>query len=111
MNPESRNTVLLEKMLDRVEAFALYHFLDSRGLPVALREPPLRTALGEIPFLEISMELVLEDPARMDEARGLIQQYRNGPAPVRGAIWTCDNCGETHQPEFGQCWKCGDPQP
>lgn len=103
--------ILLEKLLDRVEAFALVHYLDAHGMPVTLSEPHLGAALGEIPFLETSAELYLHDPAHLKEARALIRRYREGPAAVRGPIWRCEGCGETHEPEFGDCWNCGATRP
>ena len=99
--------VLLERMLDRVEAFALVHYLDAHGIPVSLAEPPLRGAMGEIPFLETAAELLLHDPTRWEEAREMIRRFREEPRAVRGAVWTCAACGEVHEPEFGSCWKCG----
>jgi hypothetical protein len=99
--------ILLDRLTSPVDAFALYHYLAAHGLPVRLWERPLRTALGEIPFLEAAAELYLEDAARLDEARRLMRRYRRGPEGVRGALWTCPQCGETHEPEFGACWQCG----
>ena len=111
MQPSAPSRILLEKLLDRVQAFALVHYLDAHGIAVTLAEPPLRAALGEIPFLETAAELFLDDPDQWDEAQALIRRYREGPEPVRGAIWLCPGCGETHEPEFGSCWNCGAAQP
>ena len=103
--------LLLERISNPVDAFALYHYLSAHGLPVRLWERPLRSALGEIPFLEAATELYLEDRERAGEARDLIQRYRRGSDGVRGAVWICPACGETHEPEFGACWNCGRAQP
>jgi hypothetical protein len=103
--------ILLEKLLDKVEAFALLHYLDAHGVPVSLSEPPLRSAMGEIPFLETATELYLHDPACLAEARELIERFRRGPQGVRGSIWKCPGCGESHEPEFGTCWNCGANRP
>ena len=111
MEESPTDRILLEKLLDRVEAFALVHYLDAHGIPVTLSEPPLRAALGEIPFLETSAELFLLDHSHLEEARALIRRYREGPAAVRGSIWRCEGCGETHEPEFGDCWNCGALRP
>lgn len=111
MEDSPTGRILLEKLLDRVEAFALVHYLDAHGIPVALSEPHLRAALGDIPFLETSTELFLLDPSHLEEARALIRNYRKGPAPVRGSIWRCEGCGESHEPEFGACWHCGNLRP
>jgi hypothetical protein len=99
--------VLLERFTNAVQAFSLVHFLSAQGLPVTLRDRPLRLALGEIPFLEAASELYLEDPARLDEARTLIERFRSGYLGVRGTAWTCPSCGEAHEPQFAACWRCG----
>ena len=103
--------ILLEKLLNRLEAFALVHYLDAHGISVTLAESPLRSAMGEIPFLETAAELFLDDPDQWNEAQALIRDYRAGPAPVRGPIWNCPACGESHEPEFGGCWQCGAARP
>lgn len=111
MDSSARSRILLEKLLNRVEAFALVHYLDAHGVSATLAEPPLRAALGEIPFLETATELFLNDPDQWEQARALIERYRNGPTGVRGSIWKCPGCGETHEPEFGACWNCNAPRP
>ena len=111
MQQSAPKGILLEKLLSRLEAFALVHYLDAHGISVTLAEPPLRAALGEIPFLETASELFLNDPDQWEEARALISKYRSGPAAVRGSIWICSACGESHEPEFGNCWNCGSPRP
>jgi hypothetical protein len=111
MVPEGKSPrFALEKLIDPVQAFALYHFLDAHGLAVSLQEPPLRSALGEIPYLEAPITLFLHDARQMRQARELIRLYRQEPPPVRGLIWRC-SCGEEHEPEFGSCWNCGAPKP
>ncbi len=111
MKPAAASRLLLEKLIDKVEAFALVHYLDAHGIPVSLSEPPLRGALGEIPFLETATELYLHDSSRLEEARALIERFRREPRGVRGTVWACPGCGEVHEPEFGRCWNCGATRP
>jgi len=103
--------IVLERCFHPVEAFALYHYLDAQGMPVALVDRPLRSALGEIPFVEVATLLYLEDPSLLREARAMIAHYRSGLPGVRGAAWVCPECGETHEPMFGACWNCGTARP
>ena len=107
MPPPGPNAILLEKLHHPVEAFALSHFLDARGIPVLLQETPLRGVLGEIPFLETGAKLYLLDPTREKEARQAILLFRQGPQSIRGSLWKCKGCGEHHEPEFAACWNCG----
>jgi hypothetical protein len=103
--------IVLERILNPVDAFALYHYLDAQGVPVSMQDRPLRAAIGEIPFLEVTTALYLDDPTRLGEARELIQHYRSGLPGVRGATWVCPGCGEVHEPMFGACWNCGTTRP
>ena len=108
--PQPRR-IVLERCLHPLDAFALYHYLDAQGLPVSLQERPLRSAIGEIPFLEVTTLLLLEDPARLGEAQTMIAHYRSGLPGVRGSAWLCPRCGESHEPMFGACWNCGTSRP
>lgn len=111
MNRVEPHRIVLERCLNSMDAFALYHYLDAQGLPVSVQEAPLRSAMGEIPFVEITTALYLHDPSRLAEAQALIAHYRDGLPGVRGAAWTCPECGETHEPMFGACWNCGSTRP
>ena len=99
--------ILLEKLLNAVDAFALFHYLDAQGLSVSLEERATRSAVGEIPFLETATELYLHDRTQLEEARRQIRLFREGLPGVRGPVWTCAECGESHEPQFGACWHCG----
>jgi hypothetical protein len=107
MQHHEPHRIVLEQCLNPVDAFALYHYLDAQGVPVSMQDRPLRTALGEIPFLEVTTALYLEDPSRLGEAQALIRHYRSGLPGVRGTAWVCPSCGESHEPMFGACWNCG----
>ena len=107
MPPAPPNAILLETLTDRVQAFALYHFLDARGFLVHLEETPLQGVLGEIPFLETGARLYLLEPTHEPQARAAIADYYARPAGIRGTLWECPGCGETHEPEFSSCWQCG----
>ena len=105
------NRIVLERFLNRMDAYALYHFLDANGLPVSIMDPPLTSAMGEIPFVEITTSLFLDDSSQLDEAQALIAHYRSGLPGIRGVAWTCPGCGETHEPMFGACWNCETERP
>lgn len=106
-----KRRLILERYINRMEAYSLYHFLDSRGVPVSISDRPLESAMGEIPFVEITTSIFLEDPERLEEARELIDHYRSGLPGIRGVAWVCPGCGENHEPMFGSCWNCGEDRP
>jgi hypothetical protein len=111
MEQSEPRRIILERFLNRMDAYSIYHFLDAQGLPVAIADRPLGSALGEIPFVEITTALYLEDPSRLAEAQRLIAHYRSGLPGVRGLAWICPGCGESHEPMFGACWNCGTTRP
>ncbi len=78
--------------------------LRAAGIECEVRNTALSGALGEIPFLECAPQIWIRNA--LDEARAkvLIEQLRR---PVEGEHWTCTVCGETLEPQFSQCWKCG----
>ena len=78
MATEFFQRLVLERFLNRMEAYAYYHYLDANGIAVSISDPPLTAAMGEIPFVEITTLLYLENPAQLDEARSLIHHYRSG---------------------------------
>jgi hypothetical protein len=47
-----------------------------------------------------------------DRARPLVEKYRRGepleprPAPT----WRCPACAEVIEPQFTECWNCGQPR-
>lgn len=103
--------IVLERFLNAMEAYGVFHYLDAHGLPVSIRDRPLRSAMGEIPFVEITTEVYLDDSSRLEEARALIERFRAAPQGIRGVAWVCPKCGEVHEPEFGSCWNCGTQRP
>ena len=111
MIPKASQRIVLDRFLNHMEAYALFHYLDANGFPVTIGERPLGLAMGEIPFLEITTTLYLDDPARLEEARALMAHYRSGLPGVRGTAWRCLKCGESHEPMFGECWNCGTVRP
>ena len=48
-----------------------------------------------------------EDFAKASEIR---DRFRAPESPGSGA-WTCPTCGETLDPQFSSCWKCGAARP
>jgi len=89
-----------------VEIAHLRSLLLSAGIPCFVRNERLAGALGEIPFLECWPELWVREPGQALRARGLIEEALQ-PAPP-AEPWICAGCGEGIEPQFAQCWRCGD---
>jgi len=97
------------KLLMRCEhAIAAAHYagaLRAAGIDCEVRNTVLAGALGEIPFLECAPQIWLRSALDEARARELIEQLRQ---PVAGERWTCRQCGEVLEPQFAQCWNCGE---
>jgi uncharacterized OB-fold protein len=44
------------------------------------------------------------NPEQEAQAQALLDQARHPPT---GPAWRCKHCGELHEPQFAQCWRCG----
>lgn len=86
------------------EAQLLKDQLSNAGFEVILQGEYLGGAVGEIPA-NTYPSLWLVDEAQYDEAKLLIEAYEQG-ADNQG-VWICEKCGEKHQGQFSQCWRCG----
>ena len=88
---------------DRVAVHHARNLLEAEGVRSAVRNEMLASAMGELPPAECQAELwVLQD----SDAERAEQILRQGRMPATGPAWHC-RCGETLEPQFTQCWRCG----
>ncbi|MDP8983853.1 MAG: DUF2007 domain-containing protein [Pseudomonadota bacterium] len=73
------------------------------GIQSELRNQYLAGALGDLPMMETWPQLYVDDT---DERFALSVLARAASTPA-GAPWSCPGCGETLEPQFTQCWRCG----
>ena len=93
---------------ERTLAGLLKDRLEQEGIACLLRNEELFAAMGEIPFLELRPELWIIDDEVLPRARLLLEGWlhpSDTPPP-----WTCPECGEKLEGQFGACWKCGHQQ-
>jgi len=77
--------------------------LITAGVRCELRNVYLAGALGELPMMETWPQLYVDD-ADEGYALGILARAAKAPG---GAPWTCDGCGESLEPQFTCCWRCG----
>lgn len=82
------------------------NLLAMAGIGCELHNRYLTGALGEIPADQCAPELWLVDERDEPLARRILQAAQNGPPPG-AASWRCHACGETLEPQFTACWRCG----
>ena len=80
--------------------------LEQAGIRCLIKNQRSSGLAGEIPFTETFPELwVVQDEdayrARQVLDEDLITQPSNPDA------WVCIQCGEHHENQFSECWKCG----
>ena len=72
-----------------------------------LRNHYLGGAAGELPLNECWPEIWVLNDEDLNTARRIVdaQVHANdGPGPG----WRCSRCGEALEPQFFECWNCGE---
>jgi len=91
---------------DRSQAALVQEILANEGIQCILKNDQLSSALGEIPFTECYPELWVIDNEVFPRAQKFLQSWLRNDAPS-GDPWTCSECGERSDAQFGACWACG----
>lgn len=79
------------------------NLLEAVGIPAAVRNERLGSAMGELPPAECQVEVWVLYAADAERAERLLREG----VQARGAPWACSGCGERLEPQFTQCWRCG----
>jgi hypothetical protein len=77
--------------------------LISAGIDCELRNIYLAGAAGDLPMMETWPQLYVADTDEPRALRALARAETFQP----GAPWTCEECGESLEPQFTTCWRCG----
>lgn len=92
------------------EVSQLKSVLEDAGITCLVRNEVSAGLIGEIPVSEATPELWIENDASLDEALRLKAEWKAGPT-TSGGPWVCAQCGQTSDPQFTSCWKCGAAKP
>jgi hypothetical protein len=95
------------------DAHLLQAYLEAEGIPVEVQGGLEHAVRGELPWWPgLAPALLIPDPADRQRALALVQAFRDRQEPgPAGPPWTCPACGETHEPQFADCWSCGGARP
>ena len=80
------------------------NLLQAEGIDAVVKNEILSSAMGELPPAECQAELWVDEK---DQKRAEAILFRK---PPDGPRWAC-GCGETLEPQFTQCWRCGAARP
>jgi len=83
----------------------LRNVLEQADIACLIKHEHLTGGLGDLPIFECLPELwVVRDEQAARAARLLAELETAQPA---GPAWTCRDCGELNEAQFGVCWHCG----
>ncbi len=80
--------------------------LEANHIACLTRNDYLMGAAGELPPMECWPEIWVLEDYQLERARGLVDAFL-APGSGPPGPWTCSECGETVDPPFTQCWRCG----
>lgn len=83
-------------------------FLENADIQCNILNEGTNAAYGELPAVDV--ELVVLDAQKIKEAYALLAEYEAGISGD-GSLWRCSLCGESSEPQFSECWKCGESRP
>lgn len=92
------------------EAHLIRGVLEAAGITAEVQGDQLFGAFGEIPVLPT---VWIRDAGAQTEAQQLIAEFLRGTpaARHRHERWVCENCHETLEGQFTDCWNCATPRP
>ena len=96
---------------DSLEAHFLRNLLEAQGIHSTVLGDALGAARGELPMTQETLPAVWVNSEDVERAQDLVEEYENRGAPadeddLERVGWTCPNCGEVIEGQFGMCWNC-----
>lgn len=88
------------------EISELRFVLENAGIVCLMRNEISASLFPEVPMSECTPELWIRDDEFLAKALELKRTWQSAE-PVTGSNWVCLQCGETCEPQFTSCWKCG----
>ena len=88
----------------------MQHLLEMHGIACRIDGEFRLVAAGGIPPVETWPGLWVDDPADVEEAQCLVEEALE-PPELPQHEWTCPNCRESNDAQFGACWNCGADSP
>ncbi len=85
--------------------------LEERGIEAVVRGESLLGGAGELPPIETWVDLLVVNDDDAAIAERLIEETLQPAASKPEQSWTCPNCSEVMEPQFGVCWNCGTLRP
>ena len=98
---------------DPIAAQMVVDMLQAEGIAAMIQGEHIFAVRGALPVSYPTVWVLDDDD--YDRARALALAYDQNAAPASkdGAAepWTCPQCGERIEGQFGLCWRCGAERP
>jgi hypothetical protein len=100
---------------DPIEAQMVVDLLQAEGIAAMIQGEHIFAVRGALPISYPTVWVL--DEADYDRARALAleydrRRYTEGESEApRPEPWTCPQCGERIEGQFGLCWQCGAERP
>ena len=86
------------------------NLLQQAGIDCRLVGEHLHAVAGGIPVDQCGPDIWIERASDKDAALRIIDGLQNASFSGQPP-WHCPGCGEWLEPEFSQCWQCGQMRP
>jgi hypothetical protein len=96
-----------------IEAHMVVDLLQADGIAAVVQGEHIFAVRGALPVSYPTVWVLDEDDH--DRAREIVLAYEQDAAsdgePLAPEPWTCPQCGEQIEGQFGLCWQCGAERP
>jgi hypothetical protein len=96
-----------------IAAQMVVDLLETQGIAAKVQGEHIFAVRGALPISYPTVWVLDEDD--YDRARELVLAYEQNAAPgsedLAAEPWTCPQCGERIEGQFGLCWQCGAERP
>ena len=101
----------MHQTANRTTAQLLRGALESEGIAVVVQGEHATAAAGELPVgASAQYRVCLVDDEQLPRAIRLVQAWLD-ERTAAGEPWVCGGCGESCEPQFRSCWRCGADAP
>ena len=97
---------------NEVDAHLVKGFLDEQGIESVVHGAGLSMILGEITTSDTLPSIWVREED-LDRAIEAVAGFKADAIPAQPISdpWTCPKCGESIEPQFTECWSCGESKP
>jgi len=101
---DSGSLTCIHRVPNPIEANLLKGLLEHAGIPVQMTGEGLVGAYSGLP--KVGDVRILVPERFLKAAQAVLSDYEKRTPNAVGEPWSCKDCGELNEPQFGVCWRC-----